>query len=989
MKELSEIKVKTNGVGKKLGIEKYFSKNSEDPYKDPKSIINYQPRDVVILNDSGKEIDKIENAIFPEFWTQHAANTTATKYFRKEGVPKTGKEKDIRQLVGRVAKTIAQWGIDQNYFNQNEAKNLEYEIAAASLFQYGAFNSPVWFNLGLHLYEINGGSDINYSIEDGKVIKVKDNYSNPQVSACFIVSPGDSIESMVYVGGVVSSRVFKGGSGIGGDWSKIRPAGGSITGGGYASGAERFMDFQDAVARVIKSGGKTRRAATMQSIAVWHADMKGIIKHKFKEEEKARILISAGSPSNWESHTIQDLRAQNVNISIRTDDAFWEAYEKDALYPIKRVTDGKTIREERARDLAKMIAFAAYNCGDPGIQNHTLINNWNTCKNSGEIWASNPCSEYMFLNDSACNLASLNLLKFRKKDGTFNINSFCKAVDLYITSQDILVSKASYPTEEIAWNSHIFRPLGLGYANLGAYTMSLGFAYDSNKARDFAAAISSLMTAEAYLQSTKLAEKLGAFQEFKKNKESMLKVIEKHRDASKKISAKNTLEKILKTANQKWDKAVERGKKYGFRNAQVTLLAPTGTIGFMMGCDTNGCEPAFSLKSYKELAGGGSIEIVNQTVPLALTKLGYDQEEINKIIKYIDENETVEGCPNLKEEHLSVFDCSVSSGRGTRYISPMGHIKMLGAIQPFLSGAISKTVNCPNNTTVENIEEMFYQSWKHGLKSVAIYRDGSKASQPLKTKKAEKLEVLVRGQRESVPPLRHGTTQKVKIGGVPLFLTTGEYDDGRLGELFINSLERGSEVNRLLNLVAIQFSEKLQYGVPLREALELFNKAGKSQILGPTNHPFIKEVKGIEEFLYQWLQAHYVGDISFVQKKNPELRPLPWELKIYQRVPKLHLIPTVAGEKFYLGVPSLEETIEKISGMNYWLDSEDDLDTRQTIEKIKKTRKWEGDSEFAIDNNSGKITGKTCDTCGNLMMSDGNCWKCYHCKTSTGGCGGG
>lgn len=982
-------------VDKRLGIEKYFSKYCEDPYltnfinKDLDTAINYWPRDVVILNDSGKEIDKIEGAIFPGFWSQHAANTTATKYFRKTGVPKTGKEKDIRQLVGRVAKTIAQWGIDQNYFNKNEAKTLEYEIAAASLFQYGAFNSPVWFNLGLHLYGINRGSDVGYFIKNGKIAKVRNFYTNPQVSACFIVSPEDSIESMVNVAGVVSSRIFKGGSGIGGDWTGIRSGGEPVSGGGYASGAERFMDFQDAVARVIKSGGITRRAATMQSIGVWHPDMKGILKHKFKEEEKARILIAAGSPSNWESHTIQDLRAQNVNISIRTDDAFWEAYEKDAFYSIKRVCDGAVVREERARDLAKMIAFATYHCGDPGIQNHTIINNWHTCKNSGEIWASNPCSEYMFLNNSACNLASLNLLRFRKEDGTFDINSFLKAVDLYITSQDILVSRASYPTKEIAWNSHIFRPLGLGYANLGAYIMSSGLPYDSDEARDFASATTSLMTAEAYLQSTKLAEKLGTFQEFEKNKEPMLEVIEKHKNASKKINARKGLEEILETANKKWDEVLERGKQYGFRNSQVTLLAPTGTIGFMMGCDTTGCEPAYSLKSYKELAGGGSMKIVNQTVPLALKKLGYAQEEINKVIKYIDENENVEGCSDLKEEHLTVFDCAISSGSGARAIFPMGHIKMLGAIQPFLSGAISKTINCPNNTSVEHIEEMFYQGWKHGLKAMAIYRDSSKASQPLKTKKAEKLEILVRGQRESISPLRFGATQKVKIGGVPLFLTTGEYDDGRLGELFINSLERGSEVNRLLNLIAIQFSEKLQYGIPLRESLELFNKAGKSQILGPTDHPFIKEVKGVEEFLYQWLQAHYVGDISFVPKNNPELRPLPWELRVYQKVPSLHLIPTVAGEKFYPDVPSLEETIEKISGMNYWLDSEEDLDTRRTIEKIKKTRKWDGDSEFIVNDYSGKITGRTCDGCGNLMINDGSCWKCPQCKTSTGGCGGG
>ncbi len=983
---------KGNGLGNGLEnrlefeIEKYFSMPCGNPYTDEKKIIDYVPREVIITDDSGNVVEKISSAIFPSFWSQHAANTVATKYFRRDGVPETGREIDIRQLAGRVSKKIGQWALEQGYVDEKSAKILEDEITAATLFQYGAFNSPVWFNLGLDYYGTKQ-EDIGYYIENDKVVQAKNYAEHPQISACFIVSPEDSIENMIDVGAKIASRIFKGGSGIGNDWSKIRSTGEPVSGGGQASGAVRFMDVEDSVGRVIKSGGKTRRAATMQSIAVWHPDMLEILKHKYKEEEKARRLIEAGSPGNWESHTIQDLRAQNVNISIRVDDEFWRAYENNGVYAFRRVLDGRKVREEPARKIAEWMAFAAYNCGDPGIQNHSTINKWNTCKNSGEIWASNPCSEYMFLDDSACNLASLNLMRFRGLDGTFDSESFCKAVDLYILCQDIFVSKASYPTEEVALNSHIFRPLGLGYANLGAYIMSLGLAYDSEEARDFAAAVTSLMTAEAYLQSTKLAEKLGAFKEFEKNKEPMLEVMEMHRAAAKKIPLRNGLEHIVKSATAKWDEVLERGKKHGFRNAQVTLLAPTGTIGYMMGCDTTGCEPSYGLKVYKELAGGGFMRIVNQTVPLALEKLGYSKEDITKIVDYIDKNETAEGCETLKEEHLPVFDCAVVAGKGTRAITPMGHIKMLGAIQPHLSGAISKTINCPASTSVEEIENMFYQGWRLGVKALAIYRDGSKASQPLKTKKTSSIENLVRGQREHVPRFRYAIREKVKIADIPIFISTGEYADGRLGELFIDSFERGSEVNRLLNELAIQFSEKIQYGVPLEEALELFNKAGSSQISGVTNHEFIKTARGIEGFVYDWLRAHYLGDISFVSK-NPEMRPLPWELRVYQRVPKLHLIPKVAGEVFYPGSPSLEDTIARISNINYWCDEEEGLDTRKTIEKIKRNRVWGREAESVDSGQTDKITGQTCPRCGILMIQDGNCLKCPKCKQSTGGCGG-
>jgi ribonucleoside-diphosphate reductase alpha chain len=959
-------------------LEEYFSKLGE---------IEYEKRDARITDDQGKLIQELKGATFPKDWSLNASNTVASKYFRRKDIPVIEKETSLEQLTGRVSNKISQWGYEQGYLDKDSLEKFAGEIKALTTRQYGSFNSPVWFNLGLDSYGLKQDGEETFYIEEGKVKMTENYHEHPQAAACFILSPTDSIKNMIHVGSTVSAKIFKGGSGIGGDWSAVRSAGEPVSGGGYASGVVRFADVQDTSGRVIKSGGKTRRAATMQSLAIWHPDTPDLLKHKYQEEQKAKILMEAGSPSNWESHTVQDLRAQNVNISLRIDDEFWKAYENNENYKIRRVKDGKVIREVPARNLLEQIAFAAHQCGDPGIQNHTLINDWNTCKNSGEIWASNPCSEFMFLDASACNLASLNLMKYRKKDGKFDTESFDKAVDLFITSQDILVSKSSYPTEDIALNSHIFRPLGLGYANLGAYIMSLGLPYDSEEGRNFASAITANMTAEAYLQSSRLAEKLGSFQEFSKNKEPMMEVISMHQKAAKKIPSTNGLEELVNSTNKKWEEVIERGNKYGFRNAQVTLLAPTGTIGFMMDCDTTGCEPVYATKAVKELAGGGFMKIVNKTIPLALEKLKYTPEQIDKITKYIDANETIEGAPELKEEHLPVFDCAVSSGNGIRAIQPMGHLRMLGAVQPYLSGAISKTINCPNSTSVEDIMDMMYQSRKLGVKSAAIYRDGSKASQPLTSKKAGNIElILKRGDRESLPDLAKGIRQKIKVGGTSLFLRTGEYNNGKLGEIFIDSLERGSEVNRLLNELAIQFSEKLQYGVPLEEALEIFSKAGQSQISGLTNHPFIKSARGIEGFVYDWINANYLGNISNVPKNEPELRPLPWELRVYQKIPKLHLIPSVAGMGFYEGTPTLEETIKRISGTNYWCDTEEGLDTRKTIEKIRKNRKWKSDN-LQEESMSGRMTGKTCDICGNLLITDGTCSKCTVCKISSGGCG--
>jgi ribonucleoside-diphosphate reductase alpha chain len=954
----------------------------------------YEKRSVLIKDDSGNVVEELGGIMCPVPWSQIAIGTAATKYFRKEGVPLTGgREVDVRQLTGRVAQALGQWGKDQGYFNSRRASTFTREDEAITRGQMGAFNSPVWFNVGLDQYGIEQeGNTFYVDLKTGEPIPVENFYENPQGSACFIAHPSDSIEDMMRVFATFSSELFRNGSGIGSSMYQIRSEGEPISGGGIASGAKRFADVQDAVARVIKSGGKTRRAAVLQNLPIWHADALGFVRDKYQEELKAKVLIEAGSPNNWESHTIQNLRSQNANISILVDKEFWDAYEADGVYNIRAVRTGEPIRQVKARDYLEQLAFATHGCGDPGIQNFDIMNEYNTCKNSGDIWGSNPCSEFMFLNNTACNLASINLMKFRNPDGSFDFGGFNKVVDHLITAQDIFVSKFSYPSKEIALNSHRFRPLGLGFANLGAYIMANGEAYDSEGARMFGGAVASAMSAEAYLQSTKLAEVLGPFEEFEKNREPMLEVIEKHRKSSHKLAAVNGLEHMVRASQETWEEALRRGEKHGFRNGQVTLLAPTGTTGLMMDCDTTGGEPVYQLKVYKELAGGGAITIVNQTVPLALKSLGYLPGEIDEIVKHIDKTGTAEGAPNLREKDLAVFDCAVTANEGTRAIAPMGHLRMMGAMQPFLSGAISKTVNCPNNTSVEEIQEMMYQSHELGLKAVAIYRDGSKAAQPLSTGVKKGLDILVRGEREPLPDLRYGITQKLKVGGISMFLRSGEYEDGRLGELFLDSLERGSGMNKALHENVVQFSEKLQYGMPLEEALEVFRKAGESQLSGFTDHPFIKQSRGWEGFLSEWVSAHYLGDISGVStilsESKTELRPFPWELRVYQQKPKLHLMPSVAGVNFYEGVPTLEETIQEVSGTNFWLDEKSGLDTRKTIERIKKERKWNKDTARGMESQKGKITGRTCDGCGGMLISDGKCWKCPSCKTAIGGCSG-
>jgi ribonucleoside-diphosphate reductase alpha chain len=966
-------------------------------------------RDVYIKNDLGEIIEKIEGIETPLSWSQHAINVAASKYFRRTDVPdecggKDGKEVSIYSLVSRVAQTIKEWGIQQNYFNEKNGENFRLELEALLIQQYGAFNSPVWFNLGLHKYGIKHEETESFTIDlqTGETVPTKDTYESPTLSACFIISPEDSIESMMDVSAKESSRLFKGGSGIGSSWKKVRGAGEPISGGGIASGAKRFMDVQDSVARVIKSGGKTRRAAVLQCIDINHPDVVEVITHKFINETRGKILIKEGAPYNWESATFQDLRGQNVNISIRVDDEFMKKIAKDEEHEfIARIT-GKPTGTVKARNLLELIAYSAYQCGDPGIQYDTTINEWHTCPNSGRIEASNPCSEFMFINDSACNLASLNLLKFRKEDGSFDVQSFRNAVKIFITAQDILVSKAGYPSQEVAKNSHEFRPLGLGYANLGAYCMTNAIPYDSDEARHLASVITSIMTGEAYLQSTKLAQVTSPFKHYELNKEPMINVIEKHKDATKKIPSRGGLENLVANANQIWGDVVKEMRNYGARNAQITLLAPTGTIGFLMGCTTTGCEPEMALVKYKNLSGGGTMTLVNDTIPIALKTLGYNNTQIQQIEDYIKSNSRIEDCPLLNQQHVNVFDCAFRNLGGKRSIDPIGHVKMLAAIQPFISGAISKTVNLPDTATVEDIYNIYVMGANLGLKSIAVYRDGSKGAQVLETRTNGPAIIKNRGDKELLPIEREAKVYANKIGGTKVFIITGEYPINRqsikvssdecwtkrvrLGEIFINCLGRGSEVDQLINGIAMQASTQLQYGVPLREVLSTFEKMGKSDISGFTDHPYIKTARGVFDFVNKLISAHYLGDISFIPKGNGhELRPLPNELRVYQVVPELHLFPTVAGFKVYPGVPSLEETINNISGTNYWLDNDEGLDTRKTLDKIARVRTWSGSNSPIL---TGTISGETCNTCGTMLIRNGSCKSCPSCATVlAGSCG--
>ncbi len=840
------------------GLE--FQRRFTDGKVSPYDAVEWERRVALIGNDKGQVIFRQENVEVPKGWSQTATNIVASKYFH--GKPNTPeREASVRQLIGRVADTIVRWGQEGGYFASAESKNaFRDELTHLLVEQKMAFNSPVWFNVGVQ--------------------------AKPQCSACFINSVQDNMDSIMNLA-KTEGMLFKWGSGTGTNFSSLRGSHETLSGGGIASGPVSFMKGFDAFAGVIKSGGKTRRAAKMVILNIDHPDILEFIDSKMKEERKAHVLIEQGYDPAIDGEAYASVFFQNANHSVRVTDEFMRAFEEDRDWWTRQITDGEPVDQFRARDLMHRMAESAWKCGDPGMQYDTTINRWHTCKATDRIYASNPCSEYMFLDDTACNLASLNLLKFLGSNGQFDTEGFRHAVDVTITAQEILVDNASYPSEKIGRNSHDYRPLGIGYANLGALLMSLALPYDSDGGRDFCGAITALMTGESYAQSARIAERMGPFGGYPRNRESMLDVIRMHRDSLRPIKGDNVPPSLLHAAQESWDAALSLGEKFGYKNSQVSVLAPTGTIGFMMDCDTTGIEPDLALVKQKRLVGGGVIKIVNNTVPQALMRLGYAPEDVAKIVDYIDAEGKIEGAPGLKPEHLPVFDCSLTPMGGGRSISWRGHLRMMAAAQPFLSGAISKTINMPEESTVEDIAEAYTESWKFGLKAVAIYRDNSKRSQPLSAagkKEDEKAAVpaavpaqvsaatatteeapspqqqdLFPGtKRRKLPPERNSITHKFSVGGHEGYITVGMYNDGHPGEIFIKMAKEGSTLSGIMDAFALSVSISLQYGVPLRALVDKFVNS-RFEPSGYSGNPKIRYAKSVVDYIGRWLGGKFIS----------------------------------------------------------------------------------------------------------------------------------
>jgi len=858
-------------VGERVGVDfpRHFTAHigaGQNPYDE----VAWELRTASIGNDKGAVIFEQRDVEVPADWSQTATNIVVSKYFHgKIGTPQ--RETSVRQLIGRVVDTIADWGAEQRYFRTPEdAANFRDELAHLMLTQKACFNSPVWFNVGV---KETRGYGWYHDESTNQIEKIDPANPRPQCSACFINSVGDTLESILDLA-KTEGMLFKWGSGTGSNLSTLREEEGLLSGGGRASGPLSFMKGFDAFAGVIKSGGKTRRAAKMVILNADHPDIEGFIWCKAKEEKKAHTLIDAGYDSSLDGDAYSSIFFQNANNSVRVTDEFMEAVISDGDWWTKSRLANQPLKRYKARDLMHQISEATHQCGDPGMQYDTTVNRWHTSKNTARINASNPCSEYMFLDDSACNLASLNLMKFVKTDGVFDVEAYRHAVDTVIMAQEILVDNAAYPTEKIAKNSHDFRPLGLGYANLGALLMSMGFAYDSDHGRDWAAALTAIMCGQAYLTSARIAEgSTGPCEGYAVNEEPFLNVIRMHLDATSRIDSHRVPAAVYENARRCWEEAFELGKVAGYRNAQTTVLAPTGTIGFMMDCDTTGIEPDLALVKYKKLVGGGVIKIVNNTVPAALTKLGYNTAQINAIVDHIDSSGTIEGAPTLKPEHLSVFDCSFRPQNGVRSIHYMGHVRMMAAVQPFISGAISKTINMPEECTVEDVMDAYTESWKLGLKAVAIYRDNSKRVQPLSSGTAkgakaangpaqveEKIieKVVYRPVRRKLPEERAAITHKFSIGGHEGYLTVGLYDDGMPGELFIRMAKEGSTISGLMDSFATAISHGLQYGVPLKFFVDKFSHV-RFEPSGWTGNPQVPYAKSIMDYIFRWLGAKFLG----------------------------------------------------------------------------------------------------------------------------------
>ena len=867
---------------KGLTFSRYFTKDlaaDETPY----SVLKWERRTASITDAQGNSVFEQRDVEMPVDWSQTATNIVASKYFHGT-VGRDDRESSLADLVHRVVDTIADWGAEGEYFAAPEdVENFRSDLAHLMLNQKASFNSPVWFNVGVK--KESRGYGWAWDKAAGRVTTLNPDEHRPQCSACFINSVDDSLESILNLA-KTEGMLFKWGSGTGSNLSAIREDDAGLAGGGRASGPVSFMKGFDAFAGVIKSGGKTRRAAKMVILNSDHPDIRDFIWCKANEEKKAHVLIGHGYDAAIDGNAYSTISFQNANNSVRAADELMEAAAGDADWWTRSVLTGQPKERHRAKQLLREIAEATHQCGDPGMQFDTTINRWNPIKNTARINASNPCSEYMFLDDSACNLASINVKKFQERDGSFAVEAFRRAVDTLIVAQEILVDNAAYPTEKIVENSHNYRPLGLGYANLGALLMSMGVPYDSDRGRAVAGAITAAMCGQAYLTSARVAQTTGPFPGYGKNREPFLEVIRMHRAAAQALAREGVQADLRESAEAVWNEAYEAGSLHGYRNGQVTVIAPTGTIGFMMDCDTTGVEPELALVKYKKLVGGGVIKIVNNTVPDALTRLDYKDNRINEIVNHIDSTGTIEGAPHLRDEHLPVFDCSFKAQNGERAIHYKGHLRMMGAVQPFISGAISKTINMPRESTVDDIVDAYAEAWRLGLKAVAIYRDGSKMAQPLNTgedgdKKSsgETVEKIVyRPRRRRLPEERQSLTHKFSVGGHKGYITVGLYDDGAPGEMFVRMAKEGSTISGLMDNFATAVSIALQYGVPLKMLVDKFQHV-RFEPSGWTGNKDIAYAKSITDYVFRWLGAKFVSDEYQVSEagETPNLRPTETE----------------------------------------------------------------------------------------------------------------
>jgi ribonucleoside-diphosphate reductase alpha chain len=907
----------------KMEFDYHFSKPETHPFDE----IEWQIREAIISNDKGETVFKQSDVEVPDFWSQLAINVVVSKYFHGP-LGSNKRERSVKQLIDRVSRTISEWGKKDNYFAGEKDVEVFYkELTYLLANQYVSFNSPVWFNVG---------------IED-----------KPQCSACFINSVQDNMQSILNLA-KIEGMLFKYGSGTGTNLSSLRSSKENISGGGQASGPVSFMKGFDAFAGVIKSGGKTRRAAKMVILNADHPDIEEFIISKAHEEKKAWALIDAGYEGSINGEAYGSIFFQNANHSVRVSDEFMERAEDDLEWVTREVVTSKPVDRYRAKDLLRKIAEGTYICGDPGMQFDTTINDWHTCPNSARINASNPCSEYMFIDDTACNLASLNLMKFLNAEGEFDTEAFKKAVRTTITAMEIIVDNSSYPRKEISENSHIFRTLGLGYANLGALLMSQGLPYDSDEGREFAGVITSVMCGQAYLTSSELATVMGPFEEYEKNAEPMLRVIQKHRSAAYNLKKEIIPDYLFEESCKIWDAAYQSGKENGYRNAQVTVLAPTGTIAFMMDCDTTGVEPDIALVKIKNLVGGGVLRIVNQTVQNSLEKLQYDESSISEIINYINENYTIEGAPRLKEEHLPVFDCAFKPLNGERSIHYMGHVKMLAATQPFISGAISKTVNVPEEITVEDIMDIYLNAWKMRVKAIAIYRDNSKRTQPLSTAVEKTVKEYGRPYRRRLPDEREAITHKFSVGGHEGYITVGKYEDGSPGEIFIVMAKEGSVVSGLMDSFATAISMALQYGVPLKVLCNKFTHT-RFEPSGLTNNPHIPMAKSITDYIFRWLATKFLS-------KEEQLK---------------YMSPDLVEENNFTSNKDATKSKTKTT-QNLTKEVENPATVSDEDGRRSSIRKHE---QIVFEQTAD---APNCPDCGSIMTRSGSCYRCIICGTTSG-----